>query len=44
MQMDKVRHSLFFLQRCDVTPLDGMLAESRAQPIERERQPMRALV
>jgi hypothetical protein len=27
-----------------MTPLNGLLAESRSKPIERERQPMRALV
>jgi len=44
MQMDKVRHLALFFGRCDVTPLNRLLAESLSKPIERERQPLRALV
>ena len=44
MQVDKGRHSTLFLERSDATPLNGVFAESVPQPIERERQPMRALM
>lgn len=50
MQMDKGWHSVFFLERsfflkrARVTPLNGLLPESRSEPIECERQPMRPLM
>lgn len=44
MQVDKGRHSTVFLERYDATALNGVFPESVSQPIERERQPMRALM